>query len=823
MDEQLLALVAGRIDGDASLSDEAGLLVLAACEGDDVLVATIAGETEPERPAQSAGPASIDDDGEPVEPAGAYLRSITAEGFRGVGSRTTLDLTAAPGLTLVVGRNGSGKSSFVEALEVLLTGDSRRWSTRKEKAWAEGWRNLHHPDTAFVGAEFAVDGVAATTTVTKEWPKGSAVGAAEAVVQTTGRKKAKLASLGWDHALAAYRPILSYNELGSILDEGPSKLYDALVSILGLDDLNHALARLTDVRKGLKNHVDRAKSGAQLLLARLRDLDDERAARCAALLEKRTWDLDAIGELVTGTAEADETSDLEVLRRFANLAAPDPDMVAAAVALAREAADLADAVTGTEADDADRTTRLLQAALEHHDHTGDGPCPVCGTTVLDNAWSAATREEVERLRRIARDAGRAADSVVEARKRLGALLVTPPASLPDAARLGLPVDATRAAWERWLDIDPDGDLRAAAAAVEEQAVELSDAVAALREAAHAGIVAREDRWSPVAEEVAGWLALARLAESAKAQQPAVEEAEQWLKSAIDDLRNQRLAPLAEQSARIWQNLSQHSNVVLGPMRLTGTATRRRVDLDVSVDGVDSVALAVMSQGELHALALAIFLPRVTLSRSPFRFLVIDDPVQAMDPAKVEGLARVLEDTARTRQVVVFTHDDRLPQAVRYLGIEATVIQVTRRAGSVVELAVTGDPAKTHLDDAFAVAHTHELPDDVRRRVVPGYCRLAIEAVLNDVVRRKLLGQGTAHDEVEDRLVAVTTLNKRAALALFGDEERGGDVLSRLGAYGKSAQDAYQAANKGTHDGYGGDLIRLVKDAEQLVEKLRTAP
>ncbi|MFJ6298392.1 hypothetical protein ACIQJX_34200 [Streptomyces griseoviridis] len=56
-----------------------------------------------------------------------------------------------------------------------------------------------------------------------------------------------------------------------------------------------------------------------------------------------------------------------------------------------------------------------------------------------------------------------------------------------------------------------------------------------------------------------------------------------------------------------------------------------------------------------------FLPRTFLPENPFRFLVIDDPVQSMDPAKVDGLARVL---AEHRQVVVDTHDTRLPQALK---------------------------------------------------------------------------------------------------------------------------------------------------------------
>ena len=108
--------------------------------------------------------------------------------------------------------------------------------------------------------------------------------------------------------------------------------------------------------------------------------------------------------------------------------------------------------------------------------------------------------------------------------------------------------------------------------------------------------------------------------------------------------------------------------------LEGAATRRRVKLDVRIDGSNSSALAVMSQGELNALALSIFLPRATVPESPFRFLVIDDPVQAMDPSKVDGLARVLHAVSQSRQVLVFTHDDRLPEALRRLQLDSTILE-----------------------------------------------------------------------------------------------------------------------------------------------------
>ncbi len=43
-----------------------------------------------------------------------------------LGPAVTLQLDPGPGLTLVTGRNGSGKSSFAEAAEFVLTGDNLR-------------------------------------------------------------------------------------------------------------------------------------------------------------------------------------------------------------------------------------------------------------------------------------------------------------------------------------------------------------------------------------------------------------------------------------------------------------------------------------------------------------------------------------------------------------------------------------------------------------------------------------------------------------------------------------------------------------------------
>src|SRR5690606_22051356 len=229
------------------------------------------------------------------------------------------------------------------------------------------------------------------------------------------------------------------------------------------------------------------------------------------------------------------------------------------------------------------------------------------------------------------------------------------------------------------------------------------AAEAVRAEATAMLQAADDAWRPLARALGAWVVHAREAAEAEARLRAVKQGLDWLRRQAQALRDERLAPFAERSRAIWRELRQQSNVELGGLRLDGQGNRRHLRLDVAVDDINTGGVGVMSQGELHALGLALFLPRATAAESPFRFVVIDDPVQAMDPGKVDGLATVLVEAARTHQVVVFTHDDRLPEALRRLQLPATIVEVVRRENSEVELRQVRDPVRLYLDDARAVA------------------------------------------------------------------------------------------------------------------------
>jgi hypothetical protein len=177
---------------------------------------------------------------------------------------------------------------------------------------------------------------------------------------------------------------------------------------------------------------------------------------------------------------------------------------------------------------------------------------------------------------------------------------------------------------------------AVAEALDQSALPLQEATANLKAVAETELTRLEDAWRPAAGLLAEWLPKAKAAKDAAEVVPQLKSAEKWLKGAAETLRNERFAPIAQQTKQVWEQLRLQSNVSLEDIHLGGTGKARKVELKVTVDGQEGAALGVMSQGELHSLALSLFIPRATLPESPFRFIVIDDPVQSMDPARVDG-------------------------------------------------------------------------------------------------------------------------------------------------------------------------------------------
>ncbi|NKZ14706.1 hypothetical protein HGA11_27355 [Mycolicibacterium septicum DSM 44393] len=292
---------------------------------------------------------------------------------------------------------------------------------------------------------------------------------------------------------------------------------------------------------------------------------------------------------------------------------------------------------------------------------------------------------------------------------------------------------------------------------------------------------------------------------------AVAGAKKWVNEHAAAFRNRRLKPIAEQARDIWHQLRQESNVDLVEISLEGTATRRKVVLEGAVDGKPTKALSVMSQGELHALALALFLPRATSAKSPFRFVVLDDPIQAMDPSKIDGFVQVLCQIAKTHQVIVFSHDDRLASVIRETGVDARLIEVVREKGSRVTVRDNVNPALRQLGDIFALIKDTNMPEDIKGRAAPALFRMALESAAKQTFYAKQALAGRTLTESEDKWLSAKKTSSRLALAIHGHSRA--DLTPWLK---DERQRALRICNAGAHGDAKPVSIHDARDLEKTV-------
>jgi hypothetical protein len=749
-----------------------------------------------------------------------YLRSITAAGWRGVGPEATLDLPHGPGLTVISGSNGTGKSSLAEAAEIALTGFNARWDGSnggkpRAATWRDGWRNLHETTAPQVAVSLTLDDAAEPVTVRRTWYGEKVENARTTVVREDGTEL-KLDECVNAAMLDVYRPFLPYSELGSMVDGTMSDLHRKISTFIGLGQLAEMDARLAARVKKCKEVEARPGPLKSAAAQALEGLDDRRAVDAMRALGGRAPDIDAVRRLLDQDAIADQ-GDAARLRVLAALTGPDEEEVAGALTRLREAIAAFEDVRHSNAEDARHLAALLEAAFEQRRRSGSPHCPVCGTEDrLDQAWAEAARAEIERLQAEAAEADTVRRTLSGA-KRAVHDLVQP---VPDLLR-GEESDLA-GLWREWSLCRSLTDPAALAERVGDLAPRLGAACRQVGEDAVRRLTDRDTAWRPVAVRLAEWVEAAEKAREAIGRRKSAEAARAWFRGLTEEFQTERMKRFERHAQDVWSKLCERSSVVLAGVELGGPARQGKVLLNVSVDDLGAPAYSVMSQGELHSLALSLFIPRATHEASPFGFLVIDDPVQSMDTQKVEGLATVLSECARHRQVVVFTHDTRLEQAITHLGIEATVHRISREEQSHVTVERMRDPLQQALGEARDVSHDPSVPQVVADRAIPMLCRAALEVACVETARRTLRdeqGGRLSLAEFEKRVPVQARTREYVAFALLGDSS--GDARAAVERLHPGGGALIGELNSGAHGGLATvtDRKRLVARTERLAEAI----
>jgi hypothetical protein len=687
---------------------------------------------------------------------GWFLKGVHVQGHVGIGERgLELRFPETAGLTIVSARNGVGKTSAVDAVRHVA-------SNGQKATYQLAADNLHCPTRSI------------TVTVTNGRDEVQLTCGTDGVVRwrPAGGPEGPMPS-DWSKGFERYRPVLLYPEISPVI-ESQGSFHEFLKEALDLSTLEQLQKDLNTIRKAGR---DSAKP--------------VREAHQAALQAVDSFDGGRFHDRLTALGALPDASDAETFRGTVAEAFPSatraPDLIGVweihdevvdqvTEGVTRLRAAQAGVVDGVDAVQ-EALARLLRAQPGRHvdELREQDRCPVCGTRGAD--WYANASAEHERLATMLRDVREAERSVKVPLERFQACL---PPSLPAATRTALGgVAQSREHIDTWDRLARAGADLTAADADHESIKALYAESTALREwyrTTRAEISnARNDdadRHVDIRNSVEAWYgALARnraALDRAGVAERLAKTAKRWIERARDEI----FAPIEKEIIDVWGYLSCDSDVQVTSVKLAGGVQKaKKVDLGlilgaVPVPGADGHA--VLSTGQRNALSLATYLPRATQDASPFRFLVLDDPIHALDDWRVRYLARHLAGLADRYQIILFTHDDRLWHALKARGLRPTHLRLNRPpdgASHVRAIPVTypSEHVFKELDSALSSNAEPLGTAPARAAMTLALCRQAVD--MEATTQVEILGRraGKAEKTITARLRGAATTRKQLEL------------------------------------------------------------
>lgn len=686
----------------------------------------------------------------PTPNVGWTLAQVSIQGYRGVSNNDPLviNFDPTPGLTVLHGLNGAGKSSISDAIEVGLTGKTSAGSAGtagKAALWdpvhlASGAQSAHIGVTLVSGNHKLILSTLLDSNGTVQTHTAEIANGAE-------RREVKL-DPSWHQALISHQPVFAYASLERRvqLSKDLAAYFEGLLALGGsFMSLQEAIASRASASDAAFGRWRAARAEAMQALNRV-DADRDPGTGATPLnpviephpgSDVDVW-LQESGLLQDGIATAPLPKDSDKQ-------------------LSEAASSVGAAITAFEKARLN-AEQSLSAALDHlHSEAKamqleDGACPVCLTP--NSNWLARLEDTVRSNADLTRLRG-VVDSETRVLATLSRDLLVPAIWVGALAGAEEPITTLAAtAQELFSSFET---ARAEHHSAQHQALHATarlanwlvspDAQALVR-----GAVERTDvnkqwriaRARAVEAFVVAWRSEGTLAAESVSWADTLKRVEDLRKQ----LRKKRSVTLQGRAGTRIESLLADADLHL--QSITVLSTKASMEL-VDESGV-KVDLGMLSAGQRNAVLLAPLLASV--DAGPFNFLVLDDPVHAFDELRIDRLASSLAQIAQSRRVIVLTHDDRLKEylAARMPEADTSLVDRSSDSGTVAVIPSThfwhellNDAGDVHDIALRETGSTSAVTGALR-----GLCRMAVDNALRSfTLRNAVLGGRDANADLAE--------------------------------------------------------------------------
>ncbi|MGP9683065.1 AAA family ATPase [Brachybacterium sp. AOP3-A1-3] len=692
------------------------------------------------------------------------LERISIHHFRGVANDDPLVVSfePTPGITVLHGLNGAGKSSVSDAIEFGLSGKPSEASSAtggKSPLWdpvhlARGSQSAHVSVTLTSGtARLVLDASLDSS--------GAIQSHTATIKDAEGERQAPLDS-SWRAALLSHQPVFAYASLERRvqLSKDLAEYFEGLLALGGsFTALHDEIVLRSGASTEALQRWNVARSSAMQLLE---EIDSARTSESSppALSPVRE---PQIGEDMQEWIES--AGLLEGGQEYSTLPGDTHGQLADCAHKLLDSIRALEAARGT-------SELLLSAGLEQlhnearYHRIGGDTCPVCLEVAPD--WLKKLRSTVEKNQSIANQK-KSVNACTKALTDLAGALLDPILEVTDGAIVDselLPRASTlRHLVESFRESREDGvssNFEVMLASSNLANWIISDGAKSLIGEA----IERTDslkQWAIARSRVAS-----SFIEVWKSDGPAAMDATAWKETTkrLDDLRKhlrgRRSVTLERRSSDRIEKLLADANLRLKGINVLSTKASMEL-----VDEHDKVVdLGMLSAGQRNAVLLAPLL--ACIDSGPFGFIILDDPVHAFDELRIDRLASTLAELALTRRVIVLTHDERLKEhlVARTLEYDTRMVDRTSSSGEV-QISDSSQFWDELLTDARSILDLAmdesgsliEVTDAVRK-----LCRMSIDNALRSFALRNASSLGRDVILDLDRLDSCDRTDQRLKVA-----------------------------------------------------------